>query len=159
MDWAIWYLQRRFGDVQHLTTDTASKSIDEFVVVDARRSDEFDVSHIPNAQRLHFRATDCELQSFVDAQLSNSGRQIVCYCSVGWRSALLVRRLNAMIRAKNCPEGGGEVKVYNMAGSIFKWANEGRPLVDGRGNSTQTVHPFNSIFSFMLDADKRQWPD
>lgn len=39
---------------------------------------------------------------------------IVVYCSVSYRSSILARRLQDM----------GFTNVYNLEGSIFKWANE-----------------------------------
>ena len=33
------------------------------------------------------------------------------------------------------------VKPLNLEGSIFKWANENKPLVDSNNNVTKLVHP------------------
>ena len=46
---------------------------------------------------------------------------IVTYCSVGYRSGKMAERLQA----------AGYTNVRNLEGSIFKWANEHRPLVRG----------------------------
>ena len=70
---------------------------------------------------------------------------VVCYCSIGWRSSKMVERLVA----------GGVSDVHNLEGSIFKWANERRDLRDGKKNETHLVHPFNSVFGQMLDAEHR----
>ena len=55
---------------------------------------------------------------------------MVAYCSVGYRSAGLTDELGQR----------GYTRVCNLEGSLFQWANEGRPLVnaDGRVN---VVHP------------------
>lgn len=155
MDWTTWYVRKRFSDVSQLTTDNLQKSIDHYLVLDTRRKDEYDVSHLPNAQRLHFRSPDSEIGHFLDnlTQEQQSG-QVVCYCSVGWRSSHLARRLQAEIKAR-----GLSLRVHNLEGSIFKWANEGRPLVDGEGHQTQSAHPFNTVFGWLLDRDKRHWPN
>ena len=38
----------------------------------------------------------------------------------------------------------------NLKGSIFKWANEGRPLVQD-GKPTHQVHPYNKYWGRLLD--------
>jgi 3-mercaptopyruvate sulfurtransferase SseA len=66
------------------------------------------------------------------------------YCSVGYRSARIVERLRA----------AGHSDVRNLRGSIFQWANEGRPVV--RGDSTvHKVHPFDATWGRLLNADLR----
>ena len=48
---------------------------------------------------------------------------IVVYCSVGYRSARVARWLGRQ----------GFTNVRNLDGSLFAWANEGRPMeADGR---------------------------
>jgi hypothetical protein len=44
----------------------------------------------------------------------------------------------------------GFTKVFNLEGSIFKWANEGRGLYHG-DQQTKVVHPFNSKWKQLLD--------
>jgi len=89
----------------------------------------------------------------VNNDLPDYQGHIVCYCSVGWRSSLLARRLKAAIKARNLA-----LDVHNLEGSIFKWANEGKPMVDGAGNNTSSAHPFNTVFGWLLDQDRRNWP-
>ena len=48
----------------------------------------------------------------------------------------------------------GFTRVYNLEGSIFKWANEHRPLVD-RSGPASVVHPYNRIWGRLLDDDVR----
>ena len=47
------------------------------------------------------------------------------------------------------------IYVYNLEGSLFKWANEGRPLVDFRGEKTILCHPYNAVFGKMLNRQLR----
>jgi len=40
----------------------------------------------------------------------------------------------------------GKMEVYNLDGSIFKWANEDRLLVTPRGDTVEYVHPYNTLW-------------
>ena len=69
-------------------------------------------------------------------------RSCVVYCSVGIRSAKLVRLLSQ----------AGVKNACNLTGSIFRWTNEGRQVF--RGNqSVETVHPFDSKWGQLLNRD------
>ena len=54
-------------------------------------------------------------------------------------------------------KGIENVNVYNLEGSLFKWANEKRPMVDQQGKKTIVCHPYSSIWGKFLDSDLRQW--
>ena len=45
--------------------------------------------------------------------------------------------------------------VYNLEGSIFKWANEGKDLEDNKGLKTVVVHPYNVVWGKLLNAELR----
>ena len=40
--------------------------------------------------------------------------------------------------------------VFNLEGSLFKWANEGRPVYRG-SERVQEVHPFDEDWGELLD--------
>lgn len=65
---------------------------------------------------------------------------IVVYCSVGYRSSRLARQLRTR----------GVKNVFNLEGSLFKWANEGRPVYRG-SERVQEVHPFDEDWGELLD--------
>ena len=46
-------------------------------------------------------------------------------------------------------------KVYNLEGSIFKWANEGRELVDCNNTKTPYCHPYSVIWGRLLEPNLR----
>ena len=48
------------------------------------------------------------------------------------------------------------IKVYNLEGSIFKWANEKRLMIDHRDRKTIYAHPFSTIWSKFLFEDLRR---
>jgi len=59
---------------------------------------------------------------------------------VGYRSSILARKLQTL----------GFKEVHNLEGSIFKWANEGRPLVQGQ-TTVHKVHPYNAHWGRLLE--------
>ena len=48
-----------------------------------------------------------------------------------------------------------KIIVYNLEGSIFKWANEGKDLEDNKGLKTLVVHPYNVVWGKLLNAELR----
>lgn len=48
----------------------------------------------------------------------------------------------------------GATEIFNLEGSIFQWANEGRPL-ERDGKPATKVHPYNGTFGKMLDPQRR----
>ena len=136
-------LRKKFPDVRTISTEElAGIGISSPpLLLDAREENEFAVSHLPGAVRV-------EKDSAV--QLSRLGvtkdRPIVVYCSVGYRSAVLARAL----------QKEGFTNVRNLEGSIFAWANEGRPLVDADGPAPG-VHPFNILWGRYLEKSKWRW--
>ena len=74
------------------------------------------------------------------------GATVVAYCSVGYRSA----RLAAALRDR------GLGVVHNLGGSIFRWANEDRPLFRG-DTPVRRVHPFDETWATLLEPDRRAY--
>jgi rhodanese-related sulfurtransferase len=105
------------------------------LTLDARDAAEYAVSHLPGAVRINSDA----LRGNLPLDLLKD-TPVVVYCSVGYRSAALAQRL----------QGAGYTNIRNLDGSIFQWANEGRPLV--RGNQhVQEVHPYDENWGRLLD--------
>ena len=69
---------------------------------------------------------------------------IVVYCSVGYRSARLAHWL----------AGQGYTNVRNLAGSIFQWANEDRPVFRDDRPTTE-VHPYDRRWGLLLESRYR----
>lgn len=138
-------VRARFPDVETVSTDELSTWLADGtrpapLLLDARTREEFDVSHLPGAVFLPHDAGELP---------ASDGRPVVVYCSVGYRSAMLVRRLAV----------AGHADVRNLEGSIFKWANEGRALARagaGEGEvSASAVHPYNAEWGRLLLPDLR----
>jgi rhodanese-related sulfurtransferase len=137
-------IRNEFPDVRHTSTDELYSWLAEskgrsVVLVDAREKEEFQVSHIPGAR--HIPYDENPLNSLMDI---NRDSLIVVYCSVGYRSSILARKL----------QGLGFTEVYNLEGSIFKWANEERPL-EQNGNVVQKVHPYSLYWGKLLGTKYR----
>jgi len=81
--------------------------------------------------------------------------KVVCYCSVGYRSSYLAQQLQCELDKPVYLEKKSKVMVYNLEGSIFKWANEGKDLEGNKGFKTVVVHPYNVIWGKLLNAELR----
>jgi len=110
------------------------KLLDNPVLLDARPKKEYDVSHIEDATCVGFISFN---KSKV-AHLSPDDT-IVVYCSVGYRSEKIGKKLQEL----------GFKNVYNLYGSIFEWVNQGNPVVNKDGKTTE-VHAFNKEWSQWL---------
>ena len=112
------------------------------LVLDARQPAEFAVSHLPGARRIDPDAGAQELRAALAGVPGE--REIVVYCSVGYRSAGVAERLRE----------AGFTRVSNLEGSIFRWAGEGRPLARG-DEPADVVHPYNSVWGRLLAPERR----
>jgi len=134
-------IRSKYPDVNRLQTAElqswlSSSRSEPVILIDARREDEFLVSHISGAKNIPYNSKD-PLEYLTNIKPDNP---IVVYCSVGYRSSILARKLQTL----------GFKKVYNLEGSIFKWANEGRPLVQGH-TTVHKVHPYNARWGSLLE--------
>ena len=146
MQWALVRkrIAKEFPNVPQLATQDlaawlADGKREKPVLLDVRAPEEFSVSHLPGARRIDPDATASQLEPAIAKD-----QPIVTYCSVGYRSSAFAARLRA----------AGYTKVQNLAGSIFQWANEDRPLVSD-GKSATVVHPYSAIWSGMVKKERR----
>ncbi|MEM6818028.1 MAG: rhodanese-like domain-containing protein [Pseudomonadota bacterium] len=128
-------VRQEFSDVEHVSTSALSETLEDTLVIDVRKADEFAVSRIPGA--IHAPNTE----RLLEIAGTSGDRPIVVYCSLGVRSSIAVREL----------ESAGYGSVSNLDGSLFLWANEGRPLVNDAGE-TDKVHPFNAWWGRYLEG-------
>lgn len=115
-----------------LTVDSFAASKASYLVLDAREMEEYEVSHIPGASFIGYKKPLLEVLDTVDKD-----QKILLYCSVGYRSEKLGKKIQKL----------GFKKVYNLYGSIFEWANKDYPLEDNAGKRTNKVHTYNSKWS------------
>ncbi|MDP1579720.1 MAG: rhodanese-like domain-containing protein [Candidatus Didemnitutus sp.] len=138
-----WQIAENFPSVPQLgTTELAAMLGDPAgprpLLIDTRAAREYAVSHLPGA--LH-----AEMIEDVRRLLATAPRDqaVVLYCSVGWRSSRLAADLLQADPARS---------VHNLDGSLFQWANEGRPLVTPDGTPTHRAHPYDQRWGRLLDA-------
>ncbi|OZC02387.1 rhodanese-like domain-containing protein [Rubricoccus marinus] len=139
-------VRNQFPGVATVTTEQLAQALADSstapLLLDAREPDEYAVSHIPGALRIDPDARGEALTGAVAA--IPEGRDVVVYCSVGYRSAQLIQRLRE----------AGAGRVSNLEGSIFRWANEGRPLAGAQGEAG-LVHPYSETWGRLLDPERR----
>lgn len=107
------------------------------LLLDVRAREEFAVSHLPGA--MHAEGVEQAL-ALIRSDATDPGRDVVVYCSIGYRSARLAREL----------EASGVEGVLNLEGSIFEWANTGHAVYRG-GRPVDEVHPYDADWGRMLD--------
>jgi len=118
--------------VDFISVDSLSKLRSDFVLLDTREKEEFDVSHIPNALYFGYRDLDYSVLKNIE-----NNTTVVVYCSIGYRSEKIGEKLKRM----------GFTNVFNLYGSIFEWANQAHPLEDVKGLPTQKIHGYNKKWS------------
>lgn len=143
-DSLVQAIRRKFPAVRQLSTQgladwLAATNRPAPLLADARAAEEFAVSHLKDARSL-------DSVDKVKAATRSPTQPIVVYCSVGYRSSALAAKL----------QKAGFTNVWNLEGSIFAWANEGRPVYRG-GTPLQPaqVHPFSAKWGQLLDPRLR----
>lgn len=140
-----------FAWIQHDWPEVPQTSTDELaqrmaatngatpLLIDVRTREEYEVSHLPEA-------VWAETPSEIAAALRTASDQqaVVLYCSVGVRSSKAAAKL---VRS-------GRANVFNLQGSIFRWANEGRPLI-ANDRAVHVVHPYNERWGVLLNPQLR----
>ncbi len=133
-------IRARFPAVAQVPTDSLQSWLDrspkqeDLILLDARESEEYAVSHLRGALPV---ASKEEALKVLRGAPAN--RRIVVYCSVGYRSS----ELAGFLMEK------GYRRVCNLEGSIFRWANEGRPVYRGRKH-VRVVHPYDGYWGRLL---------
>ena len=147
MFWAatIKMVRAKFPEVMQLSTETLASWLEGSgdgknpLILDVREPIEYNVSHLGGALNITSKE---ELLKTVESLEQN--RPIVLYCSVGYRSSMMALFLI----------NEGYPNVYNLEGSIFAWANEGRKIYHGK-RETDKVHPYDKIWGRLLKNSLR----
>ena len=106
----------------------AAREMAGAVYLDARETEEYNVSHLPAARHLGYDRMDPSVVADLDR-----ATPLVVYCTVGYRS----ERAAAELRR------AGFTRVYNLYGSLYAWRLAGFPLEDAAGEPTDRVHTYN----------------
>lgn len=135
---------RKFPDVQWIDRAELARwredpGRSQPLMLDARTAAEYEVSHLRDAVYI-----DPARPSLRPLRGRARNDPIVVYCSVGYRSARVAHWLGAQ----------GYTNVRNLAGSMFQWANEERPVFR-EGRPTGTVHPYDRRWGLLLESRYR----
>lgn len=130
--------KRLFPEVVDLTVEELDRlrETENVLLVDARNPQEQEVSMLPGA----IRARDLE-----HGLSQNPSQTLVTYCTIGHRSGLLAKKLQA-----------NGVKVYNLKGSILSWTHAGYDLVNSQG-PTRRVHVAGPDWNLAADGYEPVW--
>ncbi len=129
-------IQQKFPDIKQISIDELNaKDNKNILLIDVREDNEYAVSHIPGAININNPKTIAKLAV-------QSSKDVIVYCSVGYRSAIMAKEL----------ENLGITNVANLKGSLFAWANDGLPLVNQSG-STREVHPYDEHWGQLLKTN------
>jgi rhodanese-related sulfurtransferase len=135
----VW-IQRDWPEVPQMSTRELAERLAANngvhpLLIDVRTRQEYEVSHLPGAV---WAETPQQIASAL--REASDGQAVVLYCSVGVRSSKAAATLVRSRRAN----------VFNLQGSIFQWANEGRTLV-ANGRTVHVVHPYNERWGVLLN--------
>lgn len=109
--------------VADITKDKTKK----YVFLDARELNEYQISHIKDA--IHVGYKNFSLKR-VDSVAKSQA--LVVYCSVGYRSGVIAKKLKR--------EG---YEVYNLYGGIFEWVQNGHKVYKSSDKPTNQVHGYD----------------
>ena len=128
------------NSVPYINVDTLKKNAQQALILDAREIEEFEVSHLQDAQHIGFKNFNYSMMDklMVDS-LVDRDTLIIVYCSIGIRSEIIGKKLISH----------GFTNVYNLYGGLFEWVNKGGNVFC-QGNITQKVHAYSKKWSRYL---------
>jgi len=122
--------------VEIISVDELNETINNYVLLDTREKEEYEISRIPGATYFGFDNPEYSVLDQLDKD-----QAIVMYCSIGYRSEKMGEELQKR----------GFTNVKNLYGSIFEWANKDYPLVNAQNESTSQIHTYNSKWGKWVD--------
>ncbi len=127
-------------DVSEVSVEQLRETAPNYLLLDAREKNEFEVSHIKDARWVGY--DDFNLDRVSDIPKDSS---IVVYCSVGYRSEKVTQQMR----------DAGFTNVHNLYGGIFEWSNRNGVLVDPRGKPTEKVHAYDRVWGVWVTEGKK----
>ena len=103
---------------------------------------------------------ESEVREYLGKGLQSDEKvDLVCYCSVGYRSSIVAEQILKLKEDGQLPQG---LRPVNLEGSIFQWASERRSLTRKRQTGVEikvtTVHPFSTVWGALtLPFSLWQW--
>nr|XP_022314208.1 uncharacterized protein LOC111118838 isoform X2 [Crassostrea virginica] len=158
---AIASISKRFPLARNVSTHWLDQRLHEgqgshVKILDCRAENEYDVSHIEGAVRIDYESSPEEILKVAAIdQSSIDPLDVVCYCSVGYRSSLVAQKLQDYVK-HTTGSSNNRMSFFNLEGSLFKWANENRHMTNSEGCETKFAHPYNAVFGKLLNSDLRK---
>lgn len=122
---------------------SAMASRPDIIILDTRSREEYNVSHIYGAKWVGYEEFKLDQIRHIPKDVG-----IVLYCSVGYRSNQIGKKLKE----------AGYRDVKNLYGGIFEWVNQGH-TVYADGKNTKDIHPYSSTWGFWLSEGNKVNPD
>jgi rhodanese-related sulfurtransferase len=140
-----WRTAARFPEVRWIRTEQLAAWQEDTLqpqplLLDARTEAEYALSHMKGATRI-----DPYMPSLNSLRGVPKDSAIVVYSSAGYRGARVASWL-----AKS-----GYTTVVNLAGGVFKWGNEARPLFREPDRPTAMVHPYDRRWRHLVEGRYR----
>jgi sodium/bile acid cotransporter 7 len=128
-----------FPDVSVMTVEEYlnRRDKDNLLLIDGRTPEERKVSMIPGA---------VPLEVFEDRLEDESGRDVVIYCTIGYRSAEIAEELSRR-----------GVRSYNLKGGVLAWAHANRTFIDEDGKETRRVHVYGRRWNLLPKGYEAVW--
>lgn len=124
------------GSIPYITIDELKQGSD-FILLDTRKKEEFQVSHLEEAIWVGFQRFDPKK---IQKEIPDTSTSLVVYCSIGVRSEEIGERL----------QKAGYTNIKNLYGGIFEWKNQGNTVVDSTRQPTERIHAFSKHWGKLL---------
>lgn len=112
---------------------------EKMYILDTREDVEYKVSSIKGAIKVGYDKFDIKSTNSFDKNAT-----IIVYCTIGARSETIGEKLKK----------DGFKNVYNLYGGLVYWKNQGYPVVDKTGKTTQNIHVYSQEWGKWLKKGK-----
>ena len=126
--------------IPSVSVDSLAQKQNRVILLDTRSQPEYEVSHIDGARFVGYESFDRTAVQDISKDTA-----IITYCSVGYRSEKITKRLREM----------GFTNVKNLYGGIFEWKNQGHTVVNDTG-VTEKIHAYNKLWGQWLNINSGQ---
>ena len=133
------------GLLSHSVQEVSVEEVEvneNILFVDAREKNEYKVSHLKDAVWVGYDRLNLKPIQKVDRN-----KEIIVYCSVGYRSEKVAEKLKAE----------GFTNVKNLYGGIFEWVNKGNTIYNMDGDSTKKIHAYNKVWGIWLSKGEKMY--
>ena len=127
--------------IPYISVQELKMSTEEVQILDTRKFQEYQVSHIPKAKWVSETSND----SILNSLNLDKNKPVIVYCSVGIRS----EKFGEELKAK------GFKNVQNVYGSIFAWKDAGYPVLDSLNLETNNVHVYSKVWGKYLKTGEK----